>query len=77
MRAPEIGLGSSPFKWQATGLASSLILVNPDSTLSAIRIPGGARRADLRLGRRRAALILPSARSPPRAISASAPYSCG
>jgi hypothetical protein len=77
--------GSAPSLslWQVTTLASSRMQVTPSSILSATRIPGRApcRAAICAQARRRAALtaavILPSARSPPRAISSSVRHAVG
>src|SRR6266516_2758660 len=70
-------------EWQATTLASSRIQVTPSSVLPATRMPGRApcRAAICAQARRRAAftaaVILPSARSPPRAISSSVRHAVG
>src|SRR5262249_55904090 len=69
--------------WQVTTLASSRMQVTPVRVLSAIRIPGSApcRATICAQARRRvaftAAVILPSARSPPRAISSSVRHAVG
>ncbi len=69
--------------WQVTTEASSRMHVTPSSTLSATRMPGRAlcRAAMPAQARRRAAftavVILPSARSPPRAISSSIRHAVG
>jgi hypothetical protein len=77
--------GSAPSLslWQATTLASSRIQVTPPSVLPATRTPGRApcRATAAAQARRRAAFTaavsLPSARSPPRAISASVRHAVG